>query len=107
MGNKVIGGCGLFLAGILALASAAVYAQSGAAPAAAPGFAQIPNGKDTDLKFYPAGGNKLLGAQALARMRVHRRKRSRAEYNGFKRDQAPSALRNSPVTRVASAVMRT
>jgi len=68
MGNKVIGGCGLFLAGILALASAAVYAQSGAAPAAAPGFAQIPNGKDTDLKFYPAGGNKLLGAQALARM---------------------------------------
>ena len=58
MRNKAIGGCGLFLAGILALASAAVYAQS----AAAPGFAQIPNGKDTDLKFYPAGGNKLLGA---------------------------------------------
>jgi hypothetical protein len=41
MRNKVIGGCGLFLAGILALASAAVYAQSGATPA----FAQIPEGK--------------------------------------------------------------
>jgi len=64
MRNKAIGGCGLFLAGILALASAAVYAQSGAAP----GFAQIPQGKDSDLKLYLAGANTLRGAEALARM---------------------------------------
>jgi len=64
MGKKVIGGCGLFLAGILALASAAVYAQSGATPT----FAQIPEGKDSDLKLYRAGASTLRGAEALARM---------------------------------------
>jgi len=64
MRNKVIGGCGLFLAGILALASAAVYAQSGAGSA----FAQIPEGKDSDLKLYRAGATTLRGAEALARM---------------------------------------
>ena len=64
MRNKAIGGCGLFLAGILALASAAVYAQSGAGSA----FAQIPEGKDSDLKLYRAGATTLRGAEALARM---------------------------------------
>ena len=60
--------CALILAGILALAPTAVYAQSGAAPAAAPAFAQIPKGKDSDLKLYLAGANTLRGAEALARM---------------------------------------
>ena len=64
MRNKVIGGCGLFLASILALASAAVYAQSGAGSA----FAQVPEGKDSDLKLYRAGATTLRGAEALARM---------------------------------------
>ena len=64
MRNRASSRRGLFLAVILTLASAPVYAQSSAAP----GFAQIPQGKDSDLKLYLAGADTLRGAEALARM---------------------------------------
>ena len=64
MRDKASRGYGLLLAGMLALVPAAVYAQSGAAPA----FAQIPQGKDSDLKLYRAGASTVRGAEALARM---------------------------------------
>ena len=68
MRNKALGVCRVLLIGFLALISATANAQSGAAPAGTAAFAQIPNGKDTDLKFHPASGKHVLGADALTRM---------------------------------------